>query len=804
MADVDNTFTSSKLNNISQCHSSIGKNNQLAKPKLDRWKDLNQAIIDWMNNDAIEEKSIQIAEQNNFQFYDKIQKAILSDLFARFRSLYPKTGSDFDHEFPTKEVTRQINGEEYSIKTYFQYEFNNNETSEFIKLKTAHDPKPELIDRAIITNYLQKNERQSEEYFFVAALERDELQEIELVDNPDEIIEEHFNLLENFLNNRQKRTPGQLCSFGCDMASRCGQFPLINAKKLTNRIREVKMTKTNVIKLQQCERRAAWNAQYGIPRENYNSFETESLGTKFHNYSQKMLVNNLNFADQQNIKQFEALIESEESFTRDKLLNKYTQLVQKLKPYKNLSINKSEYNLGFTLVADGKGLKGGSVADQKVATIFMGRTDLIGRVGTKPIIIELKTRPEIDEDFVEAQLYALGASKLDNAKEVTVLHVYLTENETKLKERVFSESELEEAEKKYESLAKRTAVWIPNNALSVKFTLGEWCESCEFKNTCTQNRTTTPELELISKGKEFIQKKQLIDSELQKLEIDKKRLNNLQLKKAKQFKDLEQELTSELKEFEKIKKVEISKINNLKTEISNLEAELNSAQKNIKELTDEDNVNELIKTYNEKKIFYNSETELMEKKFIELDNDINTAKKVLEHFEEQSKLQREKIHPNLVYLDLRKVFLKKSLRVIFDQAGYDSNYKCLQLEEELCKSWDWNNLRHTRSPSNPYSDTRYMLKVLKFSNRFLNIMPNFNYLNEENRKKSSNLIKLLNKDSHDDDNEVYPKEDIVELGEAIILFIDSFLETNFFVDETKDKLQQVKRETELSLVNFKK
>ena len=41
MADVDNTFTSSKLNNISQCHSSFGKNNQLAKPKLDRWKDLN-------------------------------------------------------------------------------------------------------------------------------------------------------------------------------------------------------------------------------------------------------------------------------------------------------------------------------------------------------------------------------------------------------------------------------------------------------------------------------------------------------------------------------------------------------------------------------------------------------------------------------------------------------------------------------------------------------------------------------------------------------------------------------------------
>jgi len=804
MADIDNTFTSSKLNNISQCHSSIGRNNQLAKPKLDRWKDLNQAIIDWMNNDAIEETSIQIAEQNNFQFYDKIQKAILSDLFARFRSLYPKTGSDFDHEFPTKEVTREINGEEYSIKTYFQYEFNNNESSEFIKLKTAHDPKPELIDRAIITNYLQKNERQSEEYFFVAALERDELQEIELVDNPDEIIEEHFNLLENFLNNRQKRTPGQLCSFGCDMASRCGQFPLINAKKLTNRIREVKMTKTNVIKLQQCERRAAWNAQYGIPRENYNSFETESLGTKFHNYSQKMLVNNLNFADQQNIKQFEALIEREESFTREKLLNKYTELVQKLKPYKNLSINKSEYNLGFTLVADGKGLKEGSVADQKVATIFMGRTDLIGWVGKKPIIIELKTRPEIVEDFVEAQLYALGASKLVNAKEVTVLHIYLTDDETILKERVFSESELEEAEKKYKSLAEKIAVWIPNNALSVKFTIGDWCESCEFKNICSENRTTTPELELISRGKEFIKEKKVIEREYQKLEIDKKRLNSLKAEKAQQFKDLRQELTNEIKEFEKIKKLEISKISNLKVEIIDLEAEISSIQQNIKELTDEDNVNELIKTYNEKKAYFDSEMKLMDQKYIELDNEIKKSKKALEFFEEQSNIYKDKSNPHSALSDLRKVHLKRSLRVIFEQAGYDSNAKLLQLEEDLNSNYlNWKNLRNTKSPPNPYSDTRYLLKVLKFSHKHLKIMPNFNYINKEIRKNSSKLNQLLNDDSHDDDREVPSKEEICELGQAVISFIDSFLRTDFIRDETRKKLINHKSDTELCIEAFK-
>ena len=82
MADVDNTFTSNKLNNISQCHSSYGKNNQLAKPKLDRWKDLNNAIIDWMNNDAIEETSIKIAEQKQYYliYFHDFEQYILKEI----------------------------------------------------------------------------------------------------------------------------------------------------------------------------------------------------------------------------------------------------------------------------------------------------------------------------------------------------------------------------------------------------------------------------------------------------------------------------------------------------------------------------------------------------------------------------------------------------------------------------------------------------------------------------------------------------------------------------------------------------
>ena len=141
-----------------------------------------------MNNDAIEETSVKIAEQNNFQFYDKIQKAILSDLFSRFRTIYPKRDIEFNHDFPIKEINKEINGEEYALTTYFTYEFIDQGSSEFIKLKTAFDPESELLDRAIISKLKEENED-----FYTASIEREDLEEIELVDNPDEIINQHFD-----------------------------------------------------------------------------------------------------------------------------------------------------------------------------------------------------------------------------------------------------------------------------------------------------------------------------------------------------------------------------------------------------------------------------------------------------------------------------------------------------------------------------------------------------------------------------------------------------------------------------------
>ena len=289
MADKDNRYSTSAVKKMSQCHVSVGKKTSLAKPKFDRWRDLNSAIIDWINNDAIEETSVKVAERNNFQSYDPIQKKILSDLFSRFRTIYPKRQYTFNHQYISKEIEKEINGEIYGITTHFAYEFEDEGHYELVRLKTAHDPSPDLIDLAILTKLKEDNEE-----FYTAALELDDLMDIDLIDNPDEVIDEYFEIIKSYVYDRQKRTPGSHCDF-CDQASRCGQFPLINENKINRNVREVKVSKTNLVKLEKCERRTAWNVQYGLPREDYIEFESESTATKFHKYSQQMLVDNENY-----------------------------------------------------------------------------------------------------------------------------------------------------------------------------------------------------------------------------------------------------------------------------------------------------------------------------------------------------------------------------------------------------------------------------------------------------------------------------------------------------------------------------
>ena len=84
-------ISTTKLEKVKNCNASNAKPEpRVNSGTLTRWGILNDAIGDWLNNDAPEETAIKKAENEHFVNFDDLQKRILSDMFSDFRVLYPK------------------------------------------------------------------------------------------------------------------------------------------------------------------------------------------------------------------------------------------------------------------------------------------------------------------------------------------------------------------------------------------------------------------------------------------------------------------------------------------------------------------------------------------------------------------------------------------------------------------------------------------------------------------------------------------------------------------------------------------
>ena len=206
-----------------------------------------------------------------------------------------------------------------------------------------------------------------------------------------------------------------------------------------------------------------------------------------------MLVNNKDIFGSDEPKRLEALLENEEEKFKTQILKKYKELIEELdkniSDKDNLEIKLAEYGLGFTITEDGiVANKNMSLRDGKVAVTFMGQADLVGRYDDKPLIIELKTGRESQNDLTEAELYALGAKLLLNEDEVTVFHIYTNQDGGKLKPRVFGKDDYDTIIQKFQNKAQRIAKWNPADAMSTKFTVGDWCSNCDYQTTCPEYR----------------------------------------------------------------------------------------------------------------------------------------------------------------------------------------------------------------------------------------------------------------------------------------------------------------------------
>ena len=470
---------------ISECHQSIGPKTLTPNSRLDRWSGVHNAISDWLLNEANDDVAVKVAEEN-FQFYDPLQRKIMSELFERFRSLVPKPLPQVNIDFYRQEIIKEIDGEEKGMYTSFQYQLEDEDNTEYIKLKAGVSD-IEDIDRAIVAETKLEGET-----FLTAQLIHDDFDEIKEPENSKEIIDNYFNIIQEFETNRKQATPGLHC-YMCSRPSRCGQYPVVDGQEAKSNNRGILISKSNLLNLETCERWTSWRAQYAIPKDIENeSFEAE-LGQKFHSYSQKMLEKNKDIFGDKEIERLKKLLVDEEEKFASQILKKYEELIQALddevEDQNELEIKLSEYGLGFSILKDG--IVSNSkmeLREDKVAVTFMGQADLVGRYKGKGLVIELKTGQESNDDLTEAELYALGAKLLLKEDEVYVFHIYTNKDGGKLKKRKFGESEFDSIINKFEDKAQRIANWNPNDSLSPSFNVGDWCSNCDYQTTCPEYR----------------------------------------------------------------------------------------------------------------------------------------------------------------------------------------------------------------------------------------------------------------------------------------------------------------------------
>ena len=122
MSEIE-ILSTSKVNKIKACPASIGPGTKTPKSQLDRWVAVFNAINDWYFNDAPEEVSILSAIENNFAFFDDLQKKICEELFENFRNSHPDfKDSVISSETSPKIVEKEIGGKVYGISSAVQFE----------------------------------------------------------------------------------------------------------------------------------------------------------------------------------------------------------------------------------------------------------------------------------------------------------------------------------------------------------------------------------------------------------------------------------------------------------------------------------------------------------------------------------------------------------------------------------------------------------------------------------------------------------------------------------------------------------
>ncbi|MEN8238132.1 MAG: PD-(D/E)XK nuclease family protein [Actinomycetota bacterium] len=468
------------LDALDECPASGGGGSRLSTAALDRWKAVRYALEGALANGG----DVDAAVEDNAAWLDRVQKGLVTEFVTN--GVLILGASDAETEFDPEDsfVTVEHPSLNIEFASYFQIVVTDPRDPtkvEYLKIRTGREGTSASEAAILLTGG-------EPDVGYADLMLRDGT--VEAMDMPRSEVEEAIARLNELAardTNLRDRKPGRQC-YRCDRVATCGQYPAPDGYRVGRRQRTIRVSKSDVLRLDQCHRRVAWKAIYAIPQDSEGEAGLAAVtGLLFHEILAEVLLSD----DPDGT--FSEMVGRVSPEDRDKMIGLYERHKQIESSHVPVRCGRTEYQVGATFILEGLDAdRDGNVREgAAVAIAIIARTDAVGREpDNTPAVIEHRTGKTSDRiDDRETAMYALSTARLLGVDTVAVhQHALGTAGDPECIRIVYDADRLAEADELLMQVLAPIVAWDPVDATQPSYSVGEWCTGCPYQERCTNHR----------------------------------------------------------------------------------------------------------------------------------------------------------------------------------------------------------------------------------------------------------------------------------------------------------------------------
>ena len=469
-----------ELEAIDACPASTGPGSRLTVAALDRWKAVRYALETALSNGGDVDRAV----DDNASWLDPVQRDVVTQLVTN--GVLMLGASDAAVEFDPEDNFVTIDFPDFNVEcaSYFQIvvrDPHDAATVERFKIRTGRIG-TSSAEAAILLSGGGPDIRFADLMLRDGAIEPIELSSTEV-----EHTLERLHDIAGRDSNLRDRRPGRQC-YLCDRIATCGQYPAPSGYRVGRHQRTVRISRSDVLRLDQCHRRVAWKAIYAIPADAGDDAGTGAIvGLLFHEILAEVLLSD----DPDGT--FSCMLDRvspDDRVVMRELYDRHTTIESDHLP---VDYGRTEYQVGATFILEGPDVdRDGNVkAGVPVAVVVIARTDAVGREPDRtPAVIEHRTGRTSDRiDDRETAIYALSTARLLGVDTVAVhQHSLGVPDAPECIRIVYDGDKLAAAQDLLMQVLSPVAEWDPVNALGPSYCVGEWCTGCAYRERCIEFR----------------------------------------------------------------------------------------------------------------------------------------------------------------------------------------------------------------------------------------------------------------------------------------------------------------------------